>query len=511
VGMPSKDTLPVARHYYEIGKYQQAYDQLVSMNLHIGREDQIEHHLLLADILDDLDRSEEARELTDELLGRFPDDYQCMVQWIQLASEDFNRVEEAYGLARSMQKTEPDDYWFPMMMAQMAFEYRLQPKATIIGLVEQALDMERNEQTLMTACFVLGHFYKPMEIRALLDELVGLAPDAETTYLFLLYFLAKSRRYTELGQISYEAIRKFPGNTELIDYLETATNHLYGGYFGRLFNFCVGLGRKVQLKRSSNKVWLRLLQRVSYYFGTGIGILALIFGVVLGALPALFFFHYVMFTDDERNIRKQRKRRLQKHEFEFDDQITDMNGAASVLVSSTHLKYRFMYLSPKEIVLARDVWCPVENLHFDLDTEHLQEFTSIDHHHIKRIEISSKYLFIKTPRHKTYMFYFESVETLHFILDQMEKYHYRLTRTKRGSRFLLALCCFFGAKAGLILSFLVFLASWKIGVVLLLMVLTNIFSLFIYRFIFPLRTDIYQFQRSHSHSLQGLSVINPNR
>lgn len=148
-------------------------------------------------------------------------------------------------------------------------------------------------------------------------------------------------RFSDIGDL--EQVKK----TIRMQIIEPFTNHLYGGYFGRLFNFCVGIGRKVQLKRSSNKVWFRLLQRVSYYFGTGIGMLALIFGVALGALPALFFCHYVIFTDDERNIRKQRKRRLQKHEFEFDDQITDMNGAASVLVSSTHLKYRFMYLSPK--------------------------------------------------------------------------------------------------------------------------------------------------------------------
>jgi hypothetical protein len=47
------------------------------------------------------------------------------------------------------------------------------------------------------------------------------------------------------------------------------------------------------------------------------------------------------------------------------------------------------------------------------------------------------------------------------------------------------------------LSFFVFIASWKIGVVFLLMVLTNFISLFIYRFIFPLRTDVYQIQLSH--------------
>jgi tetratricopeptide (TPR) repeat protein len=496
--MTSKDTLPVARHYYEIGKYQRAYDHLVSMDLNIGREHQIEHHLLLADILNELDRFKEAQELTDELLGRFPDNHDCIVQWIQLASEDFNRVDEAYGLAQSMQKTEPDDYWFPMMMAQMAFQYRLKPKATIIGLVEQTLGMESNEQTLLTACLILGYYNKPAVIKSYLDELVGLAPDAESTYLILLDFLAQSKRYTELGQISYEAIRQFPNNIELIEHLETATNHLYGGYFGRLFNFCVGIGRKIRIKRSSNKSWFRIVQRASDYLGSGISVLALIVGVILCALPALFFYHYVIFTDDERNIRKQRKRRLQKHEFVFDDQVTDMNDATSVLVSSTHLKYRFMYLSPKEIVLARDVWCPVENLHFDLDTEHLHEFTSIDHQQIKRIEVSSKYLAIKTIHRKIYLFYFESIETLYIILGQLEKYDYRLTRTKHGSRFLLALCCLLGAKAGLSLSFFVFLVSWKIGVLLLLMVLTNIFSLFIYRFIFPLRTDIYQYQLSHS-------------
>jgi hypothetical protein len=490
--MTSKDTLAVAKHYYEIGKHQQAYDHLVAMDLNIGREDQIEHHLLLADILDELDRSREAQELTDELLGRFPENYDCIIQWIQLASDDCNRVEEAYGLAQSRQKTEPEDYWFPMMMARMAFQYRLQPKATIIGLVEQTLGMEHNEQTLLTACHILGHFYKPAEIKVYVDELVGLAPDAETTYLTLLDFLSKSKRYTELGQISYESIRKFPNNIELIGHLETATNHLYGGYFGRLSNFCVKIGRKFQITRSSNKGWFRMIQRVSDYLGSGIGILALIVGFILYALPLLFFCHYVIFTDDERNIRKQRKRRLVKHEFEFDDQITDMNGATSVLVSSTHSVHRFIYLSPKKIVVAGDVWCPVENLHFELDTGCLKDFTSFDHHHIKRIEVSSKYLVVKALRGKTKLFYFESVETLHFILEQLERYHYRLIRTKRGSRFLLTLCCFFGAKAGLSLSFLVSFVSWKLGVVVLLMVLTNLFSLFIYRFVFPQRTDIYQ-------------------
>lgn len=490
--MTSKDTLAVAEHYYEIGKYQQAYDHLVAMDLNIGREDQIEHHLLLADILDELDRSQEARELTDELLGRFPDNYDCIIQWIQLASDDFNRVVAAYGLARSMQKTEPDDYWFPMMMARMAFEYRLQTKATIMELVEQALGMERNEQTLLTACFILGYFNAPAAIKAYVDELVGLAPDSQSTYLTLLDFLSKSKRYTELGQISYEAIRKFPDNIELIGYLETATNHLYGGYFGRLANFCVEIGRKIQIERSSNKDWFRMAQRASHCLGVGIGVLALIVGFILYALPVLFFCHYVIFTDDERNIRKQRKRRMEKHEFEFDDQITDMNDATSVLVSSTHSTYRFIYLSPKEIVLAGDVWCPVENLHFDLDTECLKDFTSFDHHQIKRIEVSSKYLVIKAAGGKTRLFYFESVETLHFILEQLERYHYRLTRTKRGSRFLLALCCFFSAKAGLSLSFLVSIVSWKVGVVLFLMVVTNIAGFLIYRFVFPKRTDIYQ-------------------
>lgn len=496
MGMTLKDTLPVARHYCEMGKYRQAYDQLVAMDLNIGREDQIEHHILLADILIALDRSKEAQELGDELLGRFPDNYDCIVQWIELASDDDKRVEEAYALAQSMQRTEPDDYWLPMMMAHMAFHYRLAPKATIIGLVEHALSIDRNEQTLVTACTILGHFYKPIKIKAHLNALVELAPDAESTYLVLLDFLAKSKRYTELGQISYEAIRKFPDNVVLIDHLDKATHYLYGGYFERLYQFCIEIGIRLKILRSSSKGWFRVLQGASAYVSLGMALLVFILGVILCGLSALFFCHYFLIAADERNIRKQRKRRSQKHEFEFADQMMDMNGSTSVLVSSTHLKYRYIYLSQREIIFAGDVWCPVENLHFDIDTEHLKDHTSIDHSQILRIEVSSKYLVIKATRRKKYMFYFESAETLQFILEKLEKYHYRLNRTKQGSRFLLILLCFFGTKAGLLFSYIVSLVSWKAGILALLIVLTNILSLFIYRFVFPLRKDIYHLQLS---------------
>lgn len=496
--MTSKEILPVAMHYYEIGKYQEAYDNLISMELNIGQEDQIEHHLLLADILGELDRFKEAKELTDELLSRFPDNHECIVHWIEQASKDFNRVEEAYALAESLQKSDPNNCWFPMMMARMAFNYRLQPKDTILELVDQALNIERNDQTLVTACVIFGHFQNFSEIKVYLDELVELEPDAETTYLILLRFLEESKRYTELGQISFEAIKKFPNNTELIDYLDRAKNHLYGGYFERLFNVCIRFGKYFIIERSSRKRWFRGLQSASVYLGVGVGIWVFILGTILCGLATLFFWHYFVSINDERNIRKQRKRRSQKHEFEYGDQVTDMNGAVSVLVSSTHLKYRFMYLSPSQIAFARDVWCPVENLHFDLEAEDLHEFTSMDHHQIKRVEVSSKYLAIKTVRPKKYLFYFESVETLNFILEKLEKYHYRITKTRRSSRLLLALFCAFAAKAGIALSFLIFLVSWEIGVFLLLMVLTNIFSLFIYRFLFPLRRDIYQLQRSNS-------------
>ena len=489
--MTSKDTLPVAMHYNEIGKYQQAYDHLVSMHLDISREDQIEHHLLLADLLEELDKPGEAQALTDTLLSRFPDHYDCIVQWIKAASEDCNRVEEAYELARSMQKTEPEDYWFPMIMARMAYQYRLQSKAIIIGLVEQALDIERNERTLATACAILGDYYKPAAIKAHLDALVELAPDAETTYLILLDYLAASKRYTELGQISYEAIRRFPHNTEIIEYLDQANYHLYGGFFEKLFLFCVGLGKKLQLQRSSSKGWFRVLQKAINFFCIGAALLTFIAGVVLCGLATLFFFHFFLFTDGERNISKQRKRRLQKHEFEFADQTTDLNGAASVLVSSTHLKYRFMYINLEQIILAGDVWCPVENVHFDLDTEHFRDFTAIDHGQIKRILISSKYLVLNTTARKKYLFYFESLETLQFVLEQLKKYHYRRTRTKRGSRFFLTLVCFLWVKTGLSLSYLGLLVSWKIGLFVLVMALTNTLGFFIYRFIFPLRTDIY--------------------
>lgn len=491
-----EDMLLVATHYYEIGRYQHAYDQLTSMALNIDREDQIDHHLLLADLLYKLDKSEDARELIDVLLSKFPDNDQCMAEWIRHAGKDPNRVEEAYNLAQALRKKDPADYWLPLVMAKMAFDYRLQPKTTIIALLEQALAIKRDEQTIATACKIFCHFLKPIEIKPYIDELVQLAPEAESTYLLLLEFLKKSNRYNEHCQISYEALKRFPDNQELAEDLETSIDYLYGGYFGRLFNFCTNIGQKIKIERSSNKRWFRALQSVSTYAGMTVALMAFIIGAILCGLAMLFFFHFFIFTCDERNIKKQRKKRTQKFEFQYADQVTDINDAASALVSSTHLKYRFILLNEKEIVLSKEVWCPAENLHFDLDRENLEEFESIAHHQIKRIEVSSKYLIIRTAQGSKYMMYFESLDTLTFILDQLKRYHYQLIKTKRSSRFLLSLMCFFMTKSGLALSFLAFLASWKIGIVVFFMVLTNISSFFIYRFIHPLEINIFQSKKS---------------
>jgi hypothetical protein len=117
---------------------------------------------------------------------------------------------------------------------------------------------------------------------------------------------------------------------------------------------------------------------------------------------------------------------------------------ASTLLSSTHLRYRFIYINGHSIILANDVWCPVENMHFDFYTEHLKEARSIAHHQIERLEISSKYLTIKTTHAANYKMYFESIETLDFIMAQLNRFNYRITKTKRSSRFLLAVLCFFG-------------------------------------------------------------------
>lgn len=494
--MTGKDMLPVAGHYYEMGKYRKAYNALTAMPLDINRTDQIEHNALLAGILEGLDRHADALALTDELLGKFPNDERCIVLWIEHAADDCDRMEKAFEMAQSMLKSDPEDPWYPMMMAQMAFHYRLRPKAVVIELIEQALALARNDDTLASACRIYSAFNRSKEHKACLDELIQLAPDSETTYSLLLQFLAENKRYTELGQVGYEAIRKFPNNEMFEVFLDIAIEHLYGGYLGRIYSLAVGVGSRLVLQRSSHKAWFRFLGNASVYLSIGISWLILIVAVLLYGFGALFFYHYFIITGDERNIRKQRKRRSQKHEFKYDDQVTDLNGAASALVSSTHLRHRFIYISARSIVLAKDVWCPVENMHFDFDTEHLKEARSIPHHQIKQLELSSKYLNIKTTRAANYKMYFESIETLDFIMAQLNRFNYRIAKTKRSSRFVLAVLCFFGTKAGLWSAFFLSFTYWKFSIFIVFVVLTNFISLFLYRFIFPLRTEIYRLQLS---------------
>jgi tetratricopeptide (TPR) repeat protein len=492
--MTEKDMLPVASHYYEMGRYQEAYNALTAMALDINRADQIEHHSLLAGILEGLGRDTDALVLTDELLGKFPDDERCIMLWIEHGCNDCNRAQKAYEMAQSMLKTDPEESWYPMIMAQIAFHYRLQPKAIIIEQIEQALALDRNDGTLAPACRIYGAFNRSKEHKACLDELIQLAPDSETTYILLLEFLEKNRRYTELGQVGYEAIRKFPGNKMFEDFLDIAIEQLYGGYLGRIYSLAVGVGRRLILQRSSHRAWFRILGKASVYLSIGISWLIVIAAVMLYGLGALFFFHYFVITSDERNIRKQRKRRSQKQEFGYDDKVIDLNGVASTLVSSTHLRHRFIYISAHGIVLAKDVWCPVENLHFDFDTEHLKDACTIAHHQIKRIELSSKYLIIKTTGAANYKMYFESIESLDFIMEQLSRFNYRITKTKRSSRLLLAVFCFWGTKSGLWSVFFLSFVYWKFSIFLCVVVLTNFISLFLYRFIFPLRTEFYRLQ-----------------
>ncbi|MGH1485276.1 MAG: tetratricopeptide repeat protein [Cellvibrionaceae bacterium] len=487
-----KDTLSIARHYYDINKYQEAYDHLTSMSLIVDRKEQIPHHILLADILSHLGKASSAQVLTDELRSTFPDDFQCLTHWIRFYSDDFEHVRQAYELAQSMRPNYPDNYWFPLIMAYMAYHYRLYPKKTIIALIEETLTIEKNEATVKLAHQIFRDFNKKDQAKHYLDELVELAPSTQSTYRLLLNYLSQKERYTELSQLSYEAIRAFPNNEEFTEYSKEANRHLYGDYFSKLYNFSYNIGGKFQIERSSDKPWFRTLQNISIKLGLGIGLFIYSLGMIRLLLLTAFFAHYVIFTHDERNIKKQRKQRLKKQEYEYKDQLTNMQNSASILLSSSHLRHRFIYLDNNSIRLAEDIWCAPEDLHYDWDSENVKGEIQINKQDVKSIEISVKYVTINLRNGKDHVLYCESLKALEFLVTQLAQQGYKHKKTISFSRLRLTIACFFGGKASLTAAAIfTFAVSWQIGIILMLMAITNFLGLFFYRMANPVKTDVY--------------------
>ncbi len=490
-----KDTLSIAQHYYDLNKYQEAYDHLSTMSLIIDRQDHLKHHILLANLLYYLGREGDSQILTDELRSKFPDDYDALTHWISFGGVNPDRAREAYRLTQSMRLDYPDNYWFPYMMAYLGYHYRLQSKREIIESIEQALQLEKNETTLRFAYEVFAYYKQCQKAKSYLDELVEFAPGQEKTYQTLLKYLIEQKRYLEVNQLSYEAIHKFPNNDIFLDYAKLATNHLYGGYLEKLYNRSFYMGDQVIISRSSIHPWFHKLKNISVYLSVAISCAVFALGLLALILFTLFFVHYVIFTCDERNIKKQRKSRQQKKEYENKDELSDDFGVTSVLVKSTHLQYRFILLNNKGITLAEDVWCPIENLHYDdaWGTEDLKGDVTIPKTQLNTLVLTSKYLIIQTKQKKNYTIYFESLETLEFLVSQLKKQGYQYIKTKKSSRLLLMISCFFGAKACLTASVVVvFALSWQLGLLFVLMTLTNFISLFIYRMVNPSVSDIYK-------------------
>lgn len=488
-----KDTLSIARHYYDINKYQEAYSQLTAMTLVVDRKEQIAHHILLADILNNLGKAASAQALTNELRSTFPNNYQCLTHWIRFYSDSVEHVRQAYELAKSMQIDYPDDYWFPYVMAVMAFGYRLEPKATIIELIEISLKIEQNTATIKLAHEIFWGFKHKQEAKYYLDKLVELAPSKQSTYQLLLNYLSKNKRYTELSQLSYEAIRAFPNNEEFTEYSDQANRYLYGDYLSKLFNIAYNISEKFDIERSSDKLWFRRFQGMLAYLSIGVGFFVLLIGIIFLLILTAFFAHYVLFTLDERNIKKQRKLRLKKQEYEYNDQLTDMQISASILLSSSHTPYRFIYLDSDNIKLAEDIWCAPENLHYHWDSEHIKGEININRQDVKSIEISASYITINLNKGKESVLYCESLKTLEFLTRQLSQYGYKHKETLSFSRLRLIISCILGGKASLtVAAFIVILGYWKIGIVLMLMAVTNFLGLLFYRMINPVKTDVYQ-------------------
>ncbi len=481
-----------AEHYYEINRFDEAYQKLTTLDLVIDRQDQIEHHILLSLVLNGLGRYDEAQSIADTLLSKFPDNYRCQTHWISLTCNDHRQVERSYELAQSLRKSHPTDYWLPYIMAKMAYSFRLHSSTAIISLSEEAVSLYRNQQTLQLAYLVYTEFGLYEKAKACLDELVENFPESELTYELLLSELERKDDYPEISQVSYNAIRKFPHNEEFTEYYELAVNQRYGSFLDKLYYIALKLGDRVTIERSSTKPWFRALQLASIGLRTLAILTTVISGVLLYLFGMVFFLHYTVFASDDRHINKQRKKRLLKREFEHNDQMVEAANGASVLVASTHLKYQLLYLDDKGIILAEDAFCMLEELHINFDDASLKGVVRLPRDKIKYIEISTNYLTLKTKRLGLHMVYFEHLPTLEFVIRQLEKHGYYLVETRKGSRLLLTIGCFFGAKAGLGAAFITAaFTSWQVGVVLALAVLSNTIGFFIYRLIHPSSTDIY--------------------
>ncbi|MEJ2620817.1 MAG: tetratricopeptide repeat protein [Candidatus Thiodiazotropha sp.] len=484
--------LTPAEHYYDINRFDEAYQKLSTLDLVIDRQEQIEHHILLSLVLNGLGRYDEAESIADTLLSKFPDNYRCQTHWISLTCDDHRKVERSYEFAQSLRKDHPTDYWLPYIMAKMAYSFRLHSSAAIVSLSEEAVSLYRNQQTLQLAYIVYTEFGLHEKAKSSLDELVENFPETESTYDLLLSELERKDDYSELSQVSYNAIRKFPHNEAFTEYYEHAVNQRYGSFLDKLVYFALKLGDSVIIERSSTKLWFRALQMASTGLGTFVIVATATSGVLLYLLGMVFFLHYTVFASDDRHINKQRKKRLLKREFEHNDQMVEATDGASVLVASTHLKYQLLFLDDKGVILAEDAFCMLEELHINFDVTNLKGVVRLPRDKIKSIEVSTNYLTLKTKRLGLHMVYFEHLPTLEFVIEQLERHGYYLVETRKGSRLLLTLGCFFGAKAGLGAAFFTAdFTSWQIGAVFALAVLSNTTGFFIYRLIHPSSTDIY--------------------
>lgn len=488
---PGSNELQTIYHFQSIGQSERALELLEQLTLNIDNAHQIEHFTLLIDVLVSLDRDSEALALADTLRSKYPNSVACLNSWIWVSKQQRGRVKDCYELASELFREFPEEAWYPFVMAELCFYYRVKPDSVMVDLVRQSLRLRRDESTLWLGQKVFQYLGKRKAEQQCLSTLIKMYPESELGKQSLIESLMSRDKYREAMHVALDAIRVYPSNEFFANAIETTRNKLYVVEYAHIpLNWA---GRYLD-KRRHGRSSLSPFAPVFEFASMGFGVLV----VAIGFMLFITLLPFLATLDTGYKNERMQKRRIQDSEFKALHTTSDETFEASegfcIWNPEAITKSKFLCVNSNEFVFARNITKPLDDFKYGFDKEDLVGVATLNAAKDNDVRVAETGVGVQTNKYGEYTdLEFSDPKTAHELMQILERIGYKLDSksitTKSGTvirSLLFLLPCLW--LMGLNLS------GWvgiMVGVLMPAIIFTNVISYLIHRFRNPKTLWVY--------------------